>query len=85
MKLNEIYLTHPEIFVSLSLEQQAHILSAAELDTSNLQSPLTNYRVSWHGHYEDIWTFSGYAQKGLAEKTTHIVYWNEHSRLEFAR
>ena len=85
MKLNEIYFTHPEIFVSLSLEQQIHILSTAELDTSNLQGPLTNYRVSQHNHYEDMWTFSGYAQKILVEKTTHIVYWNDHSRLEFSR
>jgi hypothetical protein len=85
MKLNDLYLTHPEIFVQLTLQQQIYMLDAAGLGTHNLHSPLTECRISQENHYEDMWTFSGHAQRMLLETTTYIAYWNDHFRLEFAR
>lgn len=85
MKLNKLYLTHPEIFIQLSLEQQITMLDDAGLRTADLHGPLTECRISQQNHYDDIWTFSGYAQKMLLETTTHIIYWNDHCRIEFAR
>lgn len=85
MKLNDLYLTHPEIFVQLTLQQQIYMLEAAGLHTGNLRSPLTGFRISQENHYEDIWTFSGHAQRMLLETTTYIAYWNDHCRLDFTR
>jgi hypothetical protein len=85
MKLSDIYLTHPEIFVQLTLQQQIHMLEAAGLCTSNLRSPLAEYWISQENQYEDVWTFAGHAQRRFLETTTYIVYWNDHFRLEFAR
>ena len=85
MKLNNLYLTHPEIFVQLTLQQQVHMLETAGLHLSNLRSPLTECRISQENHYEDMWTFSGHAQRMLLDTTTYIAYWNDHCRLDFTR
>lgn len=85
MKLNKLYLTHPEIFVTLTLEHQIQILHEAGLELKSLRSPLDHFKISEERHYDNTWTFSGYSSRILLETTTYIAYWNDHCRLDITR
>jgi len=73
MKLADIPRRYPDIFVTLSLEQQ----SAALLESgymAALPSPLTGFSIEESRHYQDIYSFSGFSARELRGVSRTIHY-----------
>lgn len=75
MKLLEIYRTHPDIFVSLPVEQQQIYLQEAGFDVI-LTEPLTYFSININKEYQDVWSFAGPSALMAGRETKTIAYHN---------